>query len=110
MLAPGAKAVFRDSKGKLEELEIPRDRKAAFELLSSKLPKGFFPLEGAGGVFRVQYGYRLLTSADEILKDLIQRRNDEIANINAVNRPVQFETKPIKRERWKALEKNRTPD
>lgn len=105
MFAPGSKAVFRNASGKVEELEIPEDRKAAFDFLSSKLPKGFFPLEGAGGIFRVQYGYRLTTSADEILKDLFQRRVDAAANINAVNRPVQFEMKPITRERWKALEK-----
>ena len=106
MLAPGTKVVFRDPKGKPEELEIPKDRKAAADFLASKLPKGFFPLEGAGGVFRIQYGYRLLTNEDEILKDLIERRNEKIANIRAVNRPVQFETKPITRERWRALEKN----
>ncbi|OUL98764.1 hypothetical protein [Variovorax sp. JS1663] len=105
MLMPGTKVVFRDSKGKAEEVEIPRDRKAAADLLSAKLPKGFFPLEGAGGVFRVQYGYRLRVSGEELFAALLKDREDAIANIKTPTRPVQFETKPIVRERWKGLEK-----
>jgi hypothetical protein len=105
MFIPGTKGVFRNADGKPEELEVPKDRKAAFEFLSAKLPKGFFPLEGAGGVFRVQYGYRLRTSGEEILKSLSKEREDAKANILSPTRPVQFESKPITRERWQALEK-----
>lgn len=105
VFVPGTTVIFRNAKGEREDLEIPKDRKAAFDFLSSKLPKGFFPLEGAGGYFRVQYGYRLRTTGEEIFNQHMQQREGEIANIRATNRPVQFETKPITRERWRALEK-----
>jgi hypothetical protein len=106
MFQLGQKATFRESGGEEKTLTIPADRKEASAFLAQRLPKGFFAVEGAGGVFRVQYGYRLTTSEDEILQDLFQRRVDAAANINALNRPVQFETKPIKRERWRSLERN----
>lgn len=104
ILTPGTKATFRNAEGKTEDLEIPKDRAAAAAFLASKLPKGFFPLEGAGGHFRIQYGYRLRMNGEEILKGLTKDREDAAANINAATRPVQFETTPLKRPRARALE------
>jgi hypothetical protein len=105
MMAPGASVTFRGADGKLKDEVIPTDRKEASAFLAAKLPKGFFPLEGAGGVFRIQYGYRLRMSGEEILKGLSKDRVDAAANINAPTRPVQFESTPVTRERWKGLEK-----
>ena len=53
----------------------------------------------------MQYGYRLRTSGEEVLKTLSKERDDTKANILSATRPVQFEPTPITRERWKALEK-----
>lgn len=104
MFQPGQKATFRNADGKDETLMIPKDRKEASVLLAQKLPKGFFPLEGAGGVFRVQYGYRLRETNESILQDLVNEREDARARIESPTRPVQFEPTPIRRPRWKALE------
>lgn len=104
ILSPGTKTTFRNAEGKLENLEIPKDREAAAAFLAQKLPKGFFPLEGAGGHFRIQYGYRLRMNGEEILKGLSKDREDAAANINAATRPVQFETTPLRRPRARALE------
>jgi hypothetical protein len=105
MFQPGQKATFRNADGKDETLTIPADRKEASVFLAQRLPKGFFPLEGAGGYFRVQYGYRLRNTEESILQDLSNARADAKANIESPTRPVQFEPTPIRRERWKALEK-----
>lgn len=105
MFQPGQKATFRNADGKDETLTIPTDRKGASVFLAQRLPKGFFPLEGAGGYFRVQYGYRLRNTEESILQDRANERADTKANIESPTRPVQFEPTPIRRERWKALEK-----
>jgi hypothetical protein len=105
MFQLGQKATFRNADGKDETLTIPADRKEASAFLASKLPKGFFPLEGAGGYFRVQYGYRLRNTEESILQERVNARVDAKANIESPTRPVQFEPTPIRRDRWKALEK-----
>ncbi|WP_440531797.1 hypothetical protein [Variovorax sp. YR566] len=105
MFQLGQQATFRNADGKAETLTIPTDRKEASVFLAQRLPKGFFPLEGAGGYFRVQYGYRLRNTEESILQDLSNARADAKANIESPTRPVQFEPAPIRRERWKALEK-----
>lgn len=83
------------------KLEVPKDPVAAREFFKTHLPTGFFPLEGAAApdgskVYRIQYGYRLRTSADEILAAKSAERDEEIARIKTPNRPVQFETTPLK--------------
>ncbi|WP_208511950.1 hypothetical protein [Variovorax paradoxus] len=105
MFQPGQYVTFRDPTGKVENVMVPKDRKEASIFLTQRLPKGFFPLEGAGGVFRVQYGYRLRESSESIIQDLVNQREDARARIESPTRPVQFEPTPIRRPRWKALEK-----
>ncbi|PZQ74915.1 MAG: hypothetical protein DI563_11050 [Variovorax paradoxus] len=91
MMAPGEEVVISNGIGTRATFKVPTDSKEAQEFFKTHLPTGFYALQGSGGIYRIQYGYRLTTTADEMFEVQSKARTAEIANINAPTRPVQFE-------------------